>query len=371
MSACYPDHVVAAGRCGVVLLALTGVACSSKPVAKAPPPAEPVDATHFAIRSVVIAGVSKGPTDIEIRAGRIIKIGDVGQVPRQVDGQGRWVVPGFIDSHVHLALHPVSASLASWGVVAAVDMGAPEKFLETRDLELRRISSGPMITSKGGYPTQSWGADGYGFQCPNAMCARAAVARLKVHGAKLIKVPVGARGLPEKALRAASAQARQMGLRVAAHALTDSDANLAFRVGADILAHTPVSTLSKETLELWGRGTVVTTLAAFGADRQAAANLRALKAAGARILYGTDLGNTREAAINAKEIELMMAAGMTGKEIIAAGTSTPARFWDFVGLGAIEVGKVASFLVLDRDPLKSPQVLAKPTQVYIDGERRR
>jgi imidazolonepropionase-like amidohydrolase len=358
-----------------VILALATAlapACTTKQkVVETPAPAPAPDPTHFVIRGVRIAGGPAAPTDVEIRAGRFIAVGKVGKAPRVVDGTGYWIVPGFIDSHVHLALEPASSTLASWGVVAAVDMAAPEKFLESTDPVLRRIASGPMITSEEGYPTQSWGRDGFGIECPVPMCARAAVAKLKLKGARLIKLAVGERGLDEASLRAAADQAQRMRLWVAAHALTDGDAATAWRVGATILAHTPITKLSPSTVELWGRGTVITTLAAFGADRQAADNLRALRKAGAQVLYGTDFGNTKVSGISGKEIALMQAAGMSGKEILAAGTSTPAHFWGWTELGAIADGKVASFLLVDRDPAVDPLVLAKPKHVYFEGERQR
>ena len=100
-------------------------------------------------------------------------------------------------------------------------------------------------------------------------------------------------------------------------------------------------------------------------------NLAALHAAGARVLYGTDFGNRRTAGIDASELALMGLAGMSPGEILASGTREPADYWDFADLGAIEVGRSASLLVLDRDPLLDPLSLAEPTEVWSRGRRRR
>ena len=89
------------------------------------------------------------------------------------------------------------------------------------------------------------------------------------------------------------------------------------------------------------------------------------------MLYGTDFGNTRTPGIDPAEIALLAAAGLTPAEILAAGTAAPAAYWGFPTLGSIEVGKDASFLVLARDPLVDPGVLADPEEVWIRGVRLR
>ncbi|MBM4368929.1 MAG: amidohydrolase family protein, partial [Deltaproteobacteria bacterium] len=139
--------------------------------------------------------------------------------------------------------------------------------------------------------------------------------------------------------------------------------------GADALAHTPTSPLSAATLALWSGRAVISTLDAFGGSATAVANLRALRGAGATVLYGTDFGNSRDAGIASAEIVLLLEAGLSGEEILAAGTSAPADYWGFSTLGRVAVGHDASFLVLDRDPRVDPLVLAEPAQVWIRGER--
>ncbi|MCA9710418.1 MAG: hypothetical protein KDK70_31550, partial [Myxococcales bacterium] len=106
-----------------------------------------------------------------------------------VDARGRWLAPAFIDSHVHLAYLPVAESLAARGVAAAVDLASPLEFLDERPARPQVIASGPMITAVGGYPTQSWGAGGYGLECATARDAIAAVDEVHAHGAGVVKIP--------------------------------------------------------------------------------------------------------------------------------------------------------------------------------------
>lgn len=87
------------------------------------------------------------------------------------------------------------------------------------------------------------------------------------------------------------------------------------------------------------------------------------------MLYGTDFGNTRTAAIQATELRRMQDVGMDGAAILAAGTSVPAEWWGFEGLGRIDVGQPATFLVLVADPYEDPLTLSDPEAVWIDGVR--
>jgi imidazolonepropionase-like amidohydrolase len=224
------------------------------------------------------------------------------------------------------------------------------------------LASGPTVTAVGGYPTESWGRNGYGLECGDAAAVRAAVQQLAAAGAGVIKVPVDP-GLDDEQLAAAVEEAHVRGLKVAAHALSDDGAARAARASVDVLAHTPVAPLSKETVALWSAGTVISTLRAFGGSKTAIANLRALREAGARVLYGTDFGNTADPGIDADELELLAAAGLDGAAILEAGTSAPAAFWGLDGFGRIEAGADAHILVLDADPTRDPTTFSRIVRV--------
>jgi imidazolonepropionase-like amidohydrolase len=278
------------------------------------------------------------------------------------------VVPALIDSHVHLAYYPVGGELRRAGVVAAVDLAAPVDTLRPiGPADPRLLESGPMITSVGGYPTQSWGANGYGRPVATAAEATRAVDELITAGAGVIKVPFESPWLADDVVRAVVQAAHRRGRLVVAHALDDAGAARAAALGTDGLAHTPVAPLSEGTVQAWRGRFVISTLRAFGGSATAVDNLRRLRAAGATVLYGTDLGNTRDAAIDAEELRLLGAAGLDGAAILAAATSAPAKIWGWPDLGQISAGARASFLVLDADPLGDPLVLARPREVWMDG----
>ncbi|MFZ5476161.1 MAG: amidohydrolase family protein [Myxococcota bacterium] len=331
------------------------LACA--PADSAEPAPEPVG--HVVLRGATVVGV--GVADVEIDGDRIVAVGRVGEA-EVVDVTGKWLVPGFVDSHVHLAYLPEADALAAGGVVAAVDLAAPIEFVAS-DAPLRIAWSGPMVTAPSGYPTTSWGRDGYGIECADADEAVAAVERIHAAGGRVVKIPLeGTRRLDAAAVAAAVARAHALGMKVAMHALSDADALAAAQYGADALAHTP-SAAMPATTAAWSGRAVVSTLSAFPG------NLGAFRDAGATVLYGTDFGNTREPGISAAEIAALVDAGLSPAEVIAAGTSAPAAFWGFDDLGEIAAGKAASLLVLGADPLVDPLALASPEAVYVDGVR--
>ena len=152
------------------------------------------------------------------------------------------------------------------------------------------------------------------------------------------------------------------------HALSDEQARRAAQAGVDVLAHTPTEPLTPATVKAWSGRAVISTLRAFGGSSATLANLQALRAAGVTVLYGTDLGNTRAPGIDGGELTLLLQAGLTPREIVAAGTRAPAERWSgLADLGAIAPGKDASLLVLAADPLVDVQTLSEPVGVYVRG----
>ncbi len=348
-----PGRALVAPDVRVLALVLAIAACSSRGVEPQPGAA---------------AGDGGGPAGVT-PAGEAVRVELDGDriarlVPAPAAGAGRlW--PAIVDSHVHLTYWPVADRLAASGIAAAVDLAAPAV---RGDARLRVISSGPMLTSPGGYPLESWGADGYGIGCADAACVAAAVDRLAGQGAGVIKLALGDGGLDPALVPAAVAAAHARRLRVAVHALTDRAARLGADAGADLLAHTPVESLAPETAAAWRGRAVISTLAAFGGGPAAVANLRALRAAGATVLYGTDLGNLRDAGPSAAELALLRAAGLDDAAIADAMTAAPARYWG-LPLGALAAGAEASLLVLDRDPRTDAAALLSPREVWLRGRR--
>jgi imidazolonepropionase-like amidohydrolase len=324
-------------------------------------------ASAFVLKGGNVFGIGK--QNLLIDAGRVAAVGvSAGAADRIVDVTGRYIVPGFIDSHVHLAYDPVGDELLTNGIVAVLDLAAPLSTLSANHGALRVLNSGPMITAKLGYPTTSWGQGGYGLEVSSPATGAAAVETLFAAGVQVIKVPLtAAPTLDDPTVKAVVDAAHRHQLKVFTHALEEVNAARAAADGVDVLAHTPTGPLSDATLEAWKTRTVISTLSAFGGGSVAVKNLHDLRQRGARVLYGTDLGNTRDTNIQAAELDLLVAAGFDGASIVKAGTSVPADFLGLTDLGSLDVGKRASFLVLASDPSIDPHTLSEPAAVYVDG----
>jgi imidazolonepropionase-like amidohydrolase len=191
-----------------------------------------------------------------------------------VEGQGKTLMPGLVDMHVHtttdsappwyLALpdpqHNLQAHLYA-GVTTVNDMGGPAdelrdermKLAEDKWLGPRLFFAGSIITHRGGYP-MSMLRNVYGsfaasredgklvVQIDDATQAALEVRRHWADGATIIKIviadlPHGAPRLTDEELDAIVAQAHQLGLRVTAHIDSAEDALIAVRHGVDLLAH--------------------------------------------------------------------------------------------------------------------------------------
>ncbi|HTR53799.1 MAG TPA: hypothetical protein VMJ10_24060 [Kofleriaceae bacterium] len=255
--------------------------------------------------------------------------------------------PPIVDSHVHLAYWPVADKLAEHGVLAAVDLAAPERTLGAKQ-PIEVIAAGPMLTHPGGYPLDAWGEAGFGIGCADAACVTTTIDRLASEGARVIKVALDGDGLDPALLPAAVEAAHAHHLRVAVHALSDASAAAAARAGVDVLAHTPIEPLAPATIEAWRGRAVISTLAAFGASDTAIDNLRRLRAANVTVLYGTDLGNLRDDGPSADELAALRRAGLDDAAITAAMTTTPIAYW---GL------HLDAQLELDGDPRSDARVL--------------
>ena len=106
--------------------------------------------------------------------------------------------------------------------------------------------------------------------------------------------------------------------------------------------------------------------AAFAADGK---NMMVLRAAGMKVVAGTDTGQTRHlvAFQNHLDLESMVAMGLTPNEAIKAATSDGAAAGHF-STGLVAPGKNADFIVLDANPLDNIANTRKINKVYLRGD---
>lgn len=251
-------------------------------------------------------------------------------------------LPPLVDHHVHLMLVGVDA-FAGTGLSGVVDLGAPlPVVVAARRIGMPRVDyAGWFLTAPGGYPLgRPWAAEGCVHEVAAetgeerrtlAHPAETAVSELHSFGASVVKValnPTAGPVLDRPTLDAIVAAAHDRGLPVVAHVEGDGMTRLAVEAGVDALAHTPFSEVVDDGLiaravaagQRW-----ISTLYVQGHGEpsvdhdRAVDNLRRFRAAGGRVLYGTDLGNgDQPVGINPAELADLIDAGLGASDLLAA-----------------------------------------------------
>lgn len=365
----------------------------------------------------IIDGESREPirdATIIIRQGRIEQIAartvEVPPSATIIDLRGRWVLPGFVDAHVHIGTMAAARTALRSGVTTARSLGVSH-FADVGLRELHRagVADLPDIIAAG-YHVRPRPADEFFLDLPTQsdlmsgvtgpVNVRRMVRALIERGVDTIKIMATERaGLPEtdprkrvyseEELVAAVEEARRLGRTVAAHAHGDEGARAAVRAGVRTIEHGTY--LSTETLALMReRGTcLVPTIATVvdltdpGGDydnpllavrgramlpRVRETTARAWKM-GVRIIAGTDTGYG-PASIRRMPHEVieLAALGMSPLEAIRAATSVAAAC---LGVdqrtGTIRPGLEADLIVVDADPLADITALQDILLVINDG----
>jgi cytosine/adenosine deaminase-related metal-dependent hydrolase len=98
-------------------------------------------------------------------------------------------------------------------------------------------------------------------------------------------------------------------------------------------------------------------------------SLARLNTAGARIILGCDTGLPDHffGYAEQRELELMVAAGMTPAQVIVAATSRSAEYLGIRDTGSLAAGKNADFLVLDANPLDDIRNTRRIAKMYVKG----
>src|SRR6266536_1814058 len=178
----------------------------------------------FAIVGAAVLDGTGGPVlpggrTVLVRDGRIAQVGPAGAVAvpsgvRVVDGTGLVVLPGFVDTHVHLDFYP-AAEVLRGGVTTVRDLGWPAGRLAVLREEAERspassprlLAAGQIVTAPGGYPSHAaWAPAGTAREVDGPDQAAAAAADLAAAGASVVKVALDARvgpTLPAETLAAA------------------------------------------------------------------------------------------------------------------------------------------------------------------------
>jgi imidazolonepropionase-like amidohydrolase len=350
---------------------------------------------------------------------------------RRIDLAGQTLMPGLIEGHGHLFLHPYNEtswddqvlheSLALRTARAVIHARATllagftsERDLGTEgagyaDVGLKQaieqgIVPGPrlLVATRAIVASGAYGPKGFepGVEVPQGAEEASgdgvvlAVRRQIAAGADLIKLYADYRWRPgeesratftEAELRAATEAAHDAGRLVAVHASTAEGMRRALAAGADTIEHGYGGT-PEIFRDMAKRGVVLCpTLAAgdaiaryrgwngqpplpAGLEQERKA-FAAARAAKVILCVGGDVGVFAHGD-NAREMELMQDAGMSALEVLTAATSVNAKAFRIDGnVGAIRVGLLADLVAVEGDPGTDIRAVRNVKLVMKGGQR--
>jgi len=243
---------------------------------------------QLVIRNVLVVDVEKSrvsnPQDVLVGNGLIKAIGKKLAVPagtKEIDGSGKWLMPGLVDAHIHffqsggLYARPDAIDLRkqrpyeqeiAWvhqnmesmvrryaraGITSVIDVGATTNFLKQRDSFSSKpyatsiYMTGPLITTWTPPIYKDLAADQPFTEMKTVEDARSLVQQQLLYKPDFIKIWYIALGpnmdssarANQHLVKAAIEEAHKHGKRVAVHATERMTAQLAVESGADYLVH--------------------------------------------------------------------------------------------------------------------------------------
>jgi imidazolonepropionase-like amidohydrolase len=387
-------------------------------------------ATYFSGVTLFDGRTLKTKAGVLVSNGTISWVGAHARAPKlaqaahQEEGKGRTLMPGLIDTHVHLTasaapdfeaaarqLNDARAALNAArnaarhlerGVTTVRDLGSVHAVAcdVGRGIEAGLIP-GPRVIAAGEALTIT-GGHGHGFfarEVDGPEGVRTAVREQMRSGARAVKViatggvltagiSVDFTAFTPEELEAAVDEAHKWGRPIAAHAIGAPGIENAVRAGVDSIEHgsqitSQIAKLMKE------RGTFhVPTISAlreilehpdeippFAVEKareivaQAQDSFRRATRAGVRHACGTDAGTPFNVHGNTPiEIVRMVEWGLTELKALQAATSNAAELLRVPEIGTVEEGKAADLVLYDGDPAEEIDLILKPALVMKAGE---
>ncbi len=344
----------------------------------------------------------------------------------EIDGTGKTLLPGLIDSHTHAYMNALSEAL-NFGVTTELDMFTMPEFAnahqQKRDdlnntAEADLFSATILATAPGGHGTE------YGFEIPvleNSDQVDTFVKQRVNQGADYIKAVYNSEQSTRKhfpsishdTLKALIESAHQHNKLLVVHIDNLVSAREAIELGADGIIHSFMDQLADEAfvqLMLDKQAFIIPTLTVqasvtqqstsakllqsshhqahlskqqsqqlkasfpdFGIPPQALQNAMAsvkkLADAGVPILAGSDApnpGTTHGLSLHA-ELELLAQAGLSNEQVLHAATAAAGKYFPIGNRGKLLEGQLATMILVDGNPLENISDTQRISRIWKNG----
>lgn len=361
--------------------------------------------------------VLDGPHHVVIRGSLVVNISPSSphhplEGTQIVDGSGCTLLPGLIDSHVHVETEQQLDDLALGGVTTALDMASwpPSLTAAMRGASTAGGHPKPAVLSAGLFATGPGSTHSKLPRYPPEAIltspdqAEGWVAQRVAEGSDYIKLVADVPGPAQDLLNALVKAATKAGKKTVVHAASHEAFLMAVESNADCITHLPTDKavepqwakkladgqrvvcptviMMKGMVEVKNRaigagimgGTGVSDLAPKPklSLNHAIESVRILKDAGVQILVGTDANSAPFCPVEhgksmQEEMELLLEAGMEPVEILRAATSLPADYWGLKGKGALRLGAVADLILVRGQPFLDITHIKNLEMVWIRG----
>ena len=341
------------------------------------------------------------PTNVVIEDGYISNIGDeTCEADEIIDGGGKTLLPGFIDTHIHIDSRDNCVQAVKYGVTTLIDQMCENTALIDSLIEpdeaiasVRSVYM-PVQSQAGPLLVEALGVDAV-FAATQDDVHRIIDEQL-AKGAIFIKMildvpPITTGMLSDELIEETVRYAHEKGKKVSAHCTTVEAYKRAAKYGVDILNHVPKDTPLPQdvfkTIKANALVVIPTMIMEEGIIRNlkkqrpncsddfsfVVGSVRRMHAAGVKILVGTDSNHTnamcylKHGESLHRELELLNEAGLSNVDILRGTTVDAAKELGLLDRGSIVPGKRADLVLVDGDPTKDISVCRNIQRVWVKG----
>ncbi|GHU61659.1 amidohydrolase [Clostridia bacterium] len=355
-------------------------------------------------------------TTIAIEDGKIVNKAEGDMV---IDGNDCTLLPGLIDSHVHLYGVENLRETAKYGITTVLDMGV-RNHVVIDDLRNCKGVSGILSSCLPAYAPNSGLAKKMKF--PNSVIVQNAADSVRfVHeqinfNADYIKVIIedegknGGVAFPADILEGIVNEAHKNGKRVVSHVVSPQTFELAINSGVDVLTHIPfIVALPQAVVDSMVKSACI-SVPTMVAMKAIVDNIEGLKSkfpfrlmkkfskklqamptfkynyveesvekirqAGIPILAGSDSNmgdkttpfSVEYGSSLHEELKLLVKSGCTPIQALQSATSIPADYWKLSNRGRIALGYPADLLLVKGNPIENIEDTKNIKNVWIAGD---